>query len=713
MSSMYVFKGIKPVSPSNELIDIILSRTQRKTPTEIHHNFAISRIRSFYMRKVKFTAQNFSEKLTSTVESFPKVEEIHPFFADLINILYDKDHYKIALSQVNVVKGIIDNIAKDYVKLLKYGDSLYRCKTLKRAALGRMCTAVKKIGPSLVYLEEVRRHLGRLPCVDAFAPSVLVFGFPNVGKSSFLNHVSNAKIEVSPMAFSTQSLFVGHSLHKNVKIQFIDSPGVLERALEERNTIEMQSLTALAHLQTAVLFLIDVSESSGYSIEEQIKLYRDLKPLYAKKPILVGLTKIDLLDGSLDQENPEDSEQLRDVRAHLLAFKEEEGIELVEFSNERPEMVEEVRIKICDKLLEHRMGERRMGDNKRLKTDEDYLMGVTVQMPTMIRASVKVRPHIPQAVLEKRRLQALKKTEEANQTRGTLNDENDNTGLEMEGQERNYRKIPEWVQNKMKRNKTGKYMNRLIPKRRTLRDVQEEMGGAGVFNFPMQEHFMLEKQEWKYDKVPEIWNGINITDYVDPDIDRKLAELEAEEEQRLAQKRLNITPEQEANELAQMEQERLLLQEIEGEKYKIKMDHRINNKRRKFDKNQMLSNLREKLASRDQPKEKILKRIRGKVRARKRANIRGEQIEIEGQERVEKVRGQGKRLRRGTSVEERAISLRAKSQLKNRKAERVKRRIEKKINIDGRKGPGDRSIYVKKPKHLFAGKMSNGTRNKR
>ncbi len=46
-------------------------------------------------------------------------------------------------------------IAKDYVRLLKYGDSLYRCKQLKRAALGRLCTVMKRQGSSLAYLEEV------------------------------------------------------------------------------------------------------------------------------------------------------------------------------------------------------------------------------------------------------------------------------------------------------------------------------------------------------------------------------------------------------------------------------------------------------------------------------------------------------------------------------------------------------------------------------
>lgn len=52
-------------------------------------------------------------------------------------MLYDKDHYKLALGHVHSVKTLVNNIAKDYARLLKYGDSLYRCKLLKRAALGR------------------------------------------------------------------------------------------------------------------------------------------------------------------------------------------------------------------------------------------------------------------------------------------------------------------------------------------------------------------------------------------------------------------------------------------------------------------------------------------------------------------------------------------------------------------------------------------------
>ena len=36
------------------------------------------------------------------------VQDIHPFYADLMNVLYDKDHYKLALGQINTARHLID-----------------------------------------------------------------------------------------------------------------------------------------------------------------------------------------------------------------------------------------------------------------------------------------------------------------------------------------------------------------------------------------------------------------------------------------------------------------------------------------------------------------------------------------------------------------------------------------------------------------------------
>ena len=247
--SHYNFKKITVVPSAKDFVDIVLSKTQRKTPTVIHRHFKISRIRQFYTRKVKFAQQTFHDRLATLLAEFPKLDDIHPFYADLMNVLYDRDHYKLALGQVNTAKHLVDGVARDYVRLMKFGDSLYRCKQLKRAALGRMCTIMKRQNGSLQYLEQVRQHLARLPSIDPNTRTILVCGFPNVGKSSFVNKVTRADVEVQPYAFTTKSLFVGHLDHRYLRWQVVDTPGILDHPLEDRNTIEMQAITALAHLR--------------------------------------------------------------------------------------------------------------------------------------------------------------------------------------------------------------------------------------------------------------------------------------------------------------------------------------------------------------------------------------------------------------------------------------------------------------------------------
>lgn len=60
------------------------------------------------------------------------------------------------------------------------------------------------------------------------------------------------------------------------------------------NTIEMQSITALAHLKSCVIYIVDPSEQCGYSVLEQIHLYNTIKPLFKNKPVLVAFNKSDL-----------------------------------------------------------------------------------------------------------------------------------------------------------------------------------------------------------------------------------------------------------------------------------------------------------------------------------------------------------------------------------------------------------------------------------
>eukprot|EP00294_Goniomonas_avonlea_P012893 CAMPEP_0114551796 /NCGR_PEP_ID=MMETSP0114-20121206/6790_1 /TAXON_ID=31324 /ORGANISM="Goniomonas sp, Strain m" /LENGTH=645 /DNA_ID=CAMNT_0001736645 /DNA_START=49 /DNA_END=1986 /DNA_ORIENTATION=+ len=386
---VYNFKKITVVPTAKDFVDVVLSKTQRKTPTVVHKQYHISRIRSFYMRKVKFTQANFAEKMTTILEEFPRLDDVHPFYADLMNVLYDRDHYKLALGQIATASHLIDRLTKDYIRLLKYGDSLYRCKTLKRAALGRMCTLMRKLNPSLAYLEHVRQHLARLPSIDTNTRTLLVCGYPNVGKSSFMNKVTRANVEVHAYAFTTKSLFVGHTDYKYLPWQVIDTPGILDHDLEDRNTIEMQAVTALAHLRACVMFFLDVSESCGYSIKDQVSLFHSIEPLFEGKPLLLVVNKTDL----------KRVEDLSPADQALIKGCLKEGTDLIQMSTLSEEGVSDVKTLACEKLLKFRV------ENKSTKSLDTIANRLTPTLP-MPRDQVARPPCIPESVQRTRAAQA-------------------------------------------------------------------------------------------------------------------------------------------------------------------------------------------------------------------------------------------------------------------------------------------------------------------
>ncbi len=48
----------------------------------------------------------------------------------------------------------------------------------------------------VVTWKKVRKNLSRLPTIETNSRTLIVTGFPNVGKSSFINYVTNANVDV-------------------------------------------------------------------------------------------------------------------------------------------------------------------------------------------------------------------------------------------------------------------------------------------------------------------------------------------------------------------------------------------------------------------------------------------------------------------------------------------------------------------------------------
>ncbi len=472
---------------------MILSRTQRKTPTVCHKGWYIQRLRDFYARKIKFTAESFTEKLTQMLNDFPRVDDIHPYYADLINVLYSKHHYKLALGQISQARTLIENIAKDTLKTIKFAETQYRCKCQKRAALGRMATIARKLNTSLGYLERVRQHMSRLPSIDPNTRTVIITGFPNVGKSSFINKVSRADVEVQNYAFTTKSAHVGHFDYKDTRWQIVDTPGILDHSLNDRNIIEMQAITALAHLNATVLFFIDVSESCDYTIKKQANLYHSIKALFSNKPLLVVANKTDLRPlESLDAED----------RALIDAIAADRNTQVVPMSNVTEDGISKVKSIACDMLLRHRC-------ERSLQSAKIKHIANRINIATPTPRDGKARPAvIPTAVTQQReKEQAARELLAANfRAEGLTDDEAVNRAVESALEESR-------------------------EKRPTLRDLFQATHTTERFNFDYRAHWDLANPEHRFDIIPEIMDGKNVADFFDPEIEAKLDALEREEEE--------------------------------------------------------------------------------------------------------------------------------------------------------------------------------------
>jgi len=604
------------------------------------------------MRKVKFTQSNFSEKLAQILLEFPKLEDIHPFYADLINVLYDKDHYKLALGQLNTAKHLIDNVAKDYVRLLKFGDSLYRCKQLKKAALGRMATIMKRQNQSLQYLEQVRQHLSRLPTIDPNTRTLLITGFPNVGKSSFINKITRADVEVQPYAFTTKSLYVGHTDYKYLRWQVVDTPGILDHPLEERNTIEMQAITALAHLRAVVLYFMDPSEQCGHNLNQQKALFDNIKPLFNNKPLLVVANKSDVLSRS---ELPEDKEAIfKDIEKEI-------GREVMEMSTVTEAGVMDVKTASCDMLLQHRVEAK-----FRSKKVDGILNRLHVAEPKS--RDNKDRPaFIPEAAIKKR----LQKGEDMDQ------DESDDTKEEEDS-----------VQFK------------------TERQIELEQGDEYILD--LKKKYDLPEDQ-KYDIVPETWNGHNIADFIDPDIMEKLDALEKEEEAREAAGFYDDESSEEDENYAEIKE---LAGKIRYKKGVMKVEQRIDRKKRPVMPRNTVAKKRERSVSklkRDFEELGVdMKHTKGAhftkttpARSTSRAAKRSK-MDVDSESKTRS----SSRLPRDQSG--------VKNAEQGKKLKKIANKVRnKQFSAHGKAGESDRHIAVKKPKHLFAGKRGMGKTDRR
>jgi nucleolar GTP-binding protein len=401
----------------------------------------------------------------------------------------------------------------------------------------------------------------------------------------------------------------------------------------------------------------------------QAALFHSIKPLFANKPLLVVCNKTDVTP--LSDVSAADRELLREMHeaantdASTSAANEATLESMPCMSTLTEAAVAEVKALACEKLLTSRVEQKLKG-----KHSSEVMNRIHVAMPTP-RDGAK-RPAAIPANLE-----------------------------EMRG-----------------RRDAGE-------KRVLERDLEEKFGGAGVYSADFRKNYDLEDDAWKYDIMPEILDGHNVLDFVDPDIEAKLDALEREEEElmRAAEAAGAAEMEEEGLEEGLDDDEKELLDEIKTRKARIKQKHQRAKSAadnasvvpRKFDHEHRSTTkeMKKHMDSMGIDASKAIQRARSVSRGRKRTRdadpAEGDREMAEGDDRgrsVQRASRSRSRVREASSVGLRDEAM-AKVALK--KADQGQRQRNKKA----RKGEGDRHIPDLKPKHLFSGKRGIGKTDRR
>ncbi|HIF37235.1 MAG: GTP-binding protein [Methanobacteriota archaeon] len=289
---------IPTIATADEIIDRALSRASRVEEAVRNTDY---RARLTAVRKINSVADNIANPLQSYVKAFPSFDIIHPFDRSIIDLTVGVDRLRKALGAADWARKEVLLIGTKYVPKARARKSADNTMKIMSEAYTKMTNVIRQISKHLDFLISARSIFRNLPNVNTDQPVAVFAGAPNVGKSSLIRAISTGKPEVKSYPFTTKGVSLGHIKVKYDIIQVMDTPGLLDRPDIDRNDMEKQGIAALDHLEPIIVFLTDLSETSGYSIDTQKALHSELKARYSDYNWLDIYSKSDLdPEASLD-----------------------------------------------------------------------------------------------------------------------------------------------------------------------------------------------------------------------------------------------------------------------------------------------------------------------------------------------------------------------------------------------------------------------------
>jgi nucleolar GTP-binding protein len=303
-----IFESLPTTPRSTELLDKAFSRAARTGRSKSGLDAQQSMLQT--------ASSILADNLENVVTQWPDFGTVDPFYYELADAIVDVDELRQSLSEVTWASRQVWSLREEYQPKLRKTDADTARKHRKQA-FARMADVVEEVGDDLERIGEARDALKTLPDIRPDEPAIVVAGYPNVGKSSFVNRVTRADNEIAHYPFTTRGVHVGHFDRDRIRYQIIDTPGLLDRPEADRNDIERQAASALEHLGDAVVFIVDASEACGYPLSAQLALRDAVARRFRERdvPVLTVNNK---------------SDRSRDADAdHQMSVETDEGVDAV------------------------------------------------------------------------------------------------------------------------------------------------------------------------------------------------------------------------------------------------------------------------------------------------------------------------------------------------------------------------------------------------
>ena len=256
--------------------------------------------------------------ITTILKSYKRtLRYLHPFEATVADLVVKARVKKgepdlgTIMADLKVLRAETSKVGKEYASKAKNAASAIEAKNMLEEgteALRAVYNATTHpAAQSLEHLLELQKDLRRIPVLELDTLTVVLVGTPNVGKSSIVRAVSSGTPEINNYPFTTRSVTIGHIIdgEKQTRFQVMDTPGLLDRPVEERNEMEKLTFASLAHLPTAVIFVIDPSGLAGEqsNLQAQLNVREYLRSRFPRRPWLDVMSKgdLDIPQGILDQ----------------------------------------------------------------------------------------------------------------------------------------------------------------------------------------------------------------------------------------------------------------------------------------------------------------------------------------------------------------------------------------------------------------------------